>query len=366
MFRAIELKNLKNALLLIALLAPLLGICQYTDVINSNRPGLSVSAYAVGKGVPQLELGFSYEKQDHADLNYDSNIYSMDFSVRYGLLFETLELNWEGTYQNQNITYNSLGFNESRTNFSSNRLGVKYLVFDPFKDPEKNKPNLYSWRANNKFQFKNLIPAISVYAGANFNIGDNPFYPTDPTVSPRAMVATQSALTPRFVLITNISYDRIATDDQELGYTISLSHALRNPKWSVFLENQGVSSDRYADVLLRGGTAYLVNDNFQVDVNLGGSFKNSPSRLFVSVGASYRLDLHREILIPIEDQKAGENGGAITKNSMRKNKKSKKTKGRNKGIGAEDIDLGPSKKDIKRKKKEDKKKKSSDNGVIDF
>ncbi|MGB5479518.1 MAG: transporter [Eudoraea sp.] len=361
-----ELKNHKSVLFLLALLIPLLGICQYTDVINSNRPGLSVSAYAVGKGVPQIEIGFSYEKRDHADLNYDSNIYGMDFSVRYGLLLEKLELNWEGTYMNQNITYISLGFNESRTNFSRNRLGVKYLVFDPFKNPESNKPNLYSWKANNKFKFKNLIPAISVYAGANFVIGDNPFYPTDPTVSPRVMLATQSRLTPRFVLISNISYDRIATDDPELGYTLSLSHALRNPKWSVFLENQGVSSDRYADVLLRGGGAYLVNENFQVDANLGGSFKNSPSRLFVSVGASYRLDLHKDVLIPIEDQKAGENGGPIKKNSMQKNKKTKTTKGRNKVKGAEDIDLGPSKKDIKKQKKKDKKKNTSDNGVIDF
>jgi hypothetical protein len=366
MFRDIELKNHKNFLFLIALLIPLLGVCQYTDVINSNRPGLSVSAYAVGKGVPQIEIGFSYEKRDHADLNYDSNIYGMDFSVRYGLLLEKLELNWEGTYINQNITYISLDFNESRTNFSRNRLGVKYLVFDPFKNPESNKPNLYSWKANNKFQFKNLIPAISVYAGANFVIGDNPFYPTDPTVSPRVMLATQSRLTPRFVLISNISYDRIATDDPELGYTLSLSHALRNPKWSVFLENQGVSSDRYADVLLRGGGAYLVNENFQVDANLGGSFKNSPSRLFVSVGASYRLDLHKDVLIPIEDQKAGQNGGPIKKNSMQKNKKTKTTKGRNKVKGAEDIDLGPSKKDIKKQKKKDKKKNTSDNGVIDF
>ena len=366
MFRVIDLNILKNALFLLALLTPLIGICQYTDVINSNRPGLSVSAYAVGKGVPQIELGLSYEKRDHANLNYDSNIYGLDFSVRYGLLLENLELNWEGTYENQIITYNSLGFIESRTNFSRNRLGAKYLIFDPFKNPDSNKPNLYSWKANNKFKFKNLIPAISVYAGANFVIGDNPFYPTDPTVSPRVMLATQSRLTPRFVLISNISYDRIATDDPELGYTLSLSHALRNPKWSVFLENQGVSSDRYADILLRGGGAYLVNENFQLDANLGGSFKNSPSRLFVSVGASYRLDLHKDVLIPIEDQKAGENGGSIKKNSMKKNKKTKTAKGRNKGKGAEDIDLGPSKKDIKKQRKKDKKNKTSDNGVIDF
>ncbi len=91
MFRVIELNIFKNTLFLLALLTPLLGVSQYTDVINSNRPGLSVSAYAVGKGVPQLELGLSYEKRDHADLNYDSNVYGLDFSVRYGLLLENLD-----------------------------------------------------------------------------------------------------------------------------------------------------------------------------------------------------------------------------------------------------------------------------------
>ena len=30
---------------------------QYTDVINSNRPGISQGAFAVGKNVLQFELG---------------------------------------------------------------------------------------------------------------------------------------------------------------------------------------------------------------------------------------------------------------------------------------------------------------------
>ncbi|AWX45958.1 hypothetical protein HME9304_02990 [Flagellimonas maritima] len=319
-------QNIKKCLLII-LIVPLFLNAQYTDVINSNRPGRAVSAYAVGKNVIQAEIGILYEQQDNANFNSDSNIFGSDFAFRYGLLFETLEIKWEGSFINQNITFPDLDTEETRTDFSRNRLGLKYLVFDPFKNPENNKPNLYSWRANNKFQWKNLIPAVSVYAGATFNLGENPFYPTDPTVSPRAAIAAQSRLTPRFVLISNIAYDRIGTDFPELSYAVSLTHSFRDPKWSVFIENQGISSDRYSDILLRTGVAYLFNPNFQADFHLGSGFKDSPSRIFAVLGASYRLDFHKDKLVAIQDQKAGENG-SIPRNAQKKKEKKKKKKGK--------------------------------------
>ncbi|MDT0607399.1 transporter [Croceitalea rosinachiae] len=309
-----------NRLFLAFILLPLFGIAQYTDVINSNRPGLSVSAYAVGKNVVQAEFGFLYEMRDNGILNQDSNIFGGDLSLRYGLLLEKLEVNYEGTYIRQSLTFNNFNLEETRTDFSRNRLGLKYLVYDPFKNPEANKPNLYSWRANHKFQFKNLLPAVSLYGGATFNLGDNPFYPEDGTISYRAMIATQSRLTPRWVLITNVAYDRISTDFPELNYTISLSHAFRNPKWSIFAEHQGIDSDRYSDALIRTGFAYLFNPTFQADFSVGGSFKNTPSRMFVATGVSYRLDFHKDQLVPIEDQDAI---GKIKKGSMKKSKPKK-------------------------------------------
>ncbi|MFS4491590.1 transporter [Maribacter sp. 2308TA10-17] len=359
----------KQLLFVLAILLPLVGVSQYTDVINSNRPGLSVSAYAVGKNVIQVETGLRYEQSDHSLLNTQANLWGADLSLRYGLLSEALEINYEGTFQNKKTTFTNTNLEDSFWNFSRNRLGLKYLVYDRYKDPERNKPNIRSWRANNVFQLKNLIPSVSVYGGATFNLGENPFYVGDPTVSYRAMVATQSRLTPRFVLISNIAYDRISTDFPELSYLVSISYAFRNPKWSTFFENQGIKSDRYSDVLLRAGAVHLLSEDLQVDLSMGASFKNTPSRIFVAAGMSYRFDMHTDPPIKaIEDQKAGENGGeAIKKNAM-KNKK----KGKDKGSGAEDIDLGPSKKELRKKKKEErrknkgKKKKKKDDGVIEF
>jgi len=319
-----DCSTIKKSLFLLALFPAFLS-AQYTDVINSNRPGRAPSAYAVGKGVVQAEVGILYEQQDNADLNSDSNIFGSDYALRYGLLFEQLEINLEGTFITQNITYPDLGIEGKLTDFSRNRVGLKYLIYDPYKNPERNKPNLYSWRANNVFQWKNLIPAVSLYGGANFVVGDNPFYIGEPTVSYRGAVATQSRLSPRFVLISNIAYDRIGTDFPEWRYALSLTHAFRDPRWSVFFEGQGISGDRYSDIILRTGVARLINSDFQVDFHLGSGFKNSPSRLFVVLGFSYRLDFHKDQPIAIEEQKAGQNG-KIKRNSNKKNSKKKRKK----------------------------------------
>ena len=85
-------------LLLVFLVLPFLVKAQYTDVINSNRPGIAVSAYAVGTNVIQAETGFLYEKRNHSTLNTDASRFGGELALRYGLLFEQLEVIYEGTF----------------------------------------------------------------------------------------------------------------------------------------------------------------------------------------------------------------------------------------------------------------------------
>ncbi|MDX1362953.1 transporter [Arenibacter latericius] len=287
-------KQINLLFIVAAALIPFCGFSQYTEIINSNRPGLSVSAYALGSNVLQAELGVGYELRDHSKLATESELLSTDIALRYGLFFETLEISYEGTFDHQSLNYLNTGVEITNSDFSRNRIGLKLLVFDPFRNPNRNKPNLYSWKDNNKFKLKNLIPAISIYYGANFVFGDNPYYKGENVVSPRAMIVTQSRVTSKMELISNIAYDRIGTEFPEWNYTISLSHTLNNPRWSVFLENQGIKSDRYADILLRGGLAHLLSNNIQVDLNFGTNFKDTPSRIFGGIGMSYRLDMHED------------------------------------------------------------------------
>lgn len=285
---------IKKVLFFIALLITQLTFAQYTEVINSNRPGVSRSAFSVGTNVAQLEVGPYIINEKHTPLNYDVSGFGIDFSARYGLLFEPLEINIEGTYQNDTFTDNRsiIPSEDKRSNFKNFTIGAKYLVYDPYKNAEEDKPNLYSYHANRTFKWKSLIPAIAVYAGANFDTKNNPY--TGPGIegfSPKIMVATQNNFSGGWVLVLNLIKDRIGTDFSDFQYIITLTHSF-NPQWVVFGETQGIQSDFYADNLFRFGGAYLWSKDFQLDTALTFNTKDTPSVFSVNFGMSYRFDFH--------------------------------------------------------------------------
>ena len=74
---------------------------QYTETINSNRPGESQGAYAVGKNVLQLEAGAYFGNDNHSLFNSDTDILGASYGLRYGFLTEILELNFFGSFQDQ-------------------------------------------------------------------------------------------------------------------------------------------------------------------------------------------------------------------------------------------------------------------------
>ena len=77
--------------LLFAILFSAASQAQFTDVINSNRPGESMAAFSVGKTVIQAELGFYAQDQKYDEINTESFGYGSDLMVRYGAFFEQLE-----------------------------------------------------------------------------------------------------------------------------------------------------------------------------------------------------------------------------------------------------------------------------------
>lgn len=263
-------------------------------MINTNRPGGSQGAFSVGTNVLQVESGFSYGKEKHELLKTETNAWAIDYSIRYGFWKERLEISVMGEFQSSNVTDNRSANSQeySFSNFRSNTVGAKYLIYDPYRKRDMEGPNLYSWKANNKTQWADLIPAISIYAGANFDFADNPYTPeAESSISPKLVLATQNNFIGGWVFVTNIIVDRVTTEFPTYGYILTLTHAT-NRYFSVFLENQGLKSDFYSDQLIRGGAAALINPNLQVDLSLTYSFKDTPSRFYGRAGIAYRFDMH--------------------------------------------------------------------------
>jgi hypothetical protein len=285
------------------------GWSQYTETINSNRPGISFGSFSVGKKVLQIEAGFGFNQWEHKKFN-NATISGQEYEIalRYGFWKEELEVIWEASYQTDELTNTSFSpaIKTNRKGFRRHSLGFKYLVYDPFRNVERYKPNLYSWKANQGIRWIDFIPAVAVYAGANIVLDQtypfddvynelfyNPFDPlVEPTISPKVAVSTQNHFRETWVFVTNVSYDRIGTDYPSLGYILTLTHNLSNPQWSVYLEHQGIKSDIYSDALLRGGIAYLVSTDLQLETSIGSSLKTTPSMLTANIGVSYRLDWH--------------------------------------------------------------------------
>ncbi|MBP0902512.1 transporter [Mariniflexile gromovii] len=293
---------------------------QYTDVINSNRPGVSRSAYSVGTNVVQLEVGpYMVKEKRTPATSYEVDGLGVDFAARYGLLWEELELNVEGTFQSDTKTYlSNISSEDKRANFKFLTVGAKYLVYDPYKNSENEKPNLYSWKANNRFKWKSLIPAVSIYAGANYDTENNPYTAEGiEGFSPKVMIATQHNFNSGWVFVMNFIKDRIGTDQSDFQYILTLTHSF-SPKWAIFGETQGIHSDFYADNLFRLGGGYLWSKNFQLDTAVTFNTKDTPSVFGVNFSMSYRLDFHKD--------KEIDNSTSASDEGKRKSNKSKKTK----------------------------------------
>jgi hypothetical protein len=191
---------------------------------------------------------------------------------------------------------------------------------------EEKGPNLYSWKKNHKFQWADLIPAVSVYAGANFDFADNPFTPEqETTISPKFILSTQNNWVGGFVFVTNIIVDRVTTEFPSYGYILTLTHAT-NAYFSIFVENQGFKSDFYADQLFRGGAAALINENLQVDASVTLNFKDTPSLFYGRIGMAYRFDMHDQDEYIEEKGKAAREKRKAEKGKKKAQKKSRKRK----------------------------------------
>jgi Putative MetA-pathway of phenol degradation len=259
------------------------SFAQHTAIINSNRPGESQSAYGIGKSVFQLETAAYYLNQSNSKTSFKNEGFGIDATLRLGVLIEKVEVLIQSQYQFDN----TFG-NKNLLGFKKLTFGLKYLLHDPYKH-EKNI-NIRSWDANHNLNFKDLIPAVSLYFGTNFISPLNNYDQfQNATLSPKVIIISQHQFDEgRTVLVTNTVADYL-TLNIDIGFIATLTRGF-NKSWSGFVEYQNFDKNPYNKDVLRTGLAYLWHDDLQIDVSVT---KNKPSDVSVFnafLGFSWRTD----------------------------------------------------------------------------
>ncbi len=292
------------------------AFAQFTETINTNRPGSSQGAYSVGKNIFQLEGGLSFQKEKHSVFDNETSATHIEYNLRFGLIKEQLEFNVQGLYRSATTEERIADINADikRTGFPFNAIGAKYLFYDPYKFkkqafkrtfwgyvPVKSK-NLKSWKANNGFNWERLIPAVSGYVGFNFNSSSSDFAPQNNPdnrintvqsgISPKVVISAQNNWSKEWVFVANLVFDKIGSDVFDKRFILTSTYNY-NDQWSFFGEYEGASSPIYKDYIFRTGATYAITEDFQLDALVTKNLKDSPSIFNFGFGASYRVNLRQ-------------------------------------------------------------------------
>ncbi|SFS74640.1 transporter [Lutibacter maritimus] len=291
-------------LLIIAITGFQIVSAQYTEIINSKRPGFSESPYSIGTNVYQVEADFFYRSSNNPSILGRPSSYGSDIFLRYGKFDEKLELNLNLTYQIDEVK-SPFDKNYFIHGISDLTIGAKYLVYQQeFADRSK---EIRSWKKRTAFDFKRLIPSVGVYGGVHTNFFVNELFLHkdafidsnifEDGMSYKGALLLQNDFNDRLVLLTNLIADRIGSENDYYSYIVTLTYAV-NQNWSFFIENHGKFKTDYSPEQQFGtGLAYLISPNLQVDAAARTNFFDNYSFVYASAGISWRLDKHQDAII---------------------------------------------------------------------
>ena len=327
---------MKYFLSIIALLTLSIAHAQYTDIINSNRPGASVGAYSVGKGVFQVETGLGYFNN-----NYKTGVISVEQSnkigqlfLRYGFLSERLEINADLGYTQNKTTISGGIIGGASTfevkGFNINTVGLKYMLFQAKTERET---NLRSWKANQRINWKEFIPTVSLSAQMHTDLVGEPFKTNE--MQFKAGLLLQNNFSSGLVFAGNIFADNVSDPNKRyFNYIAALTYAITK-KFSVFGEYDGrMYKLQPKENWGAFGLAYLFSKDLQVDIDARKLFSPDNNAYYINLGFSWRADMHKESY-KIKTSDVEENPNAkgtdratrkAAKKAARKNKKASKKK----------------------------------------
>lgn len=303
---------IKKSWLLLLLLCVLKMNAQYTDIVNSNRPGLSESPFSVGLKVLQIESGFRSSFFKDRKINNSLKNRRFDQQFRFGLITENLEFS-VSTFQDLNSVNNNSYDNIGYFGYGIS-LGAKYLIYKHnIEDTYEDKlAKMRSWNRRYEFDWNRLIPSVGISVSGSFDVSP-PEYPVLNTYNPydistlssfKIALLLQNDLNNFWAVNTNIIYERTFYKENRIAGIISSNYVV-NKRWAVFAEGRGQLKP-YFQMEGEVGAAYLFNTNLQIDGSIHSGFTSQGTLLGFSTGFTWRIDNHVDKYLTLERNEKGE------------------------------------------------------------
>ena len=287
------------ALLFLLLITSLNAIAQYTEVINSNRPGISESPYSVGQNVYQFESNLFYRKAEALPTFSNPKSLGLNLQFRTSFFDERLEFNLNTALQNDTYAFTNI-FETSYNKFNLGQLtlAAKYLVYRP--NYKKKALEIRSWNKRHSFGWDRWIPHVGIYGGVNFGsvLGD---YHKRGGITPKFGVLLQNELSNQLNIVTNVYYNYAWGYLPEWSYIITATYNF-SFKWSGFAEHQALFNKQEKQSNLGLGIAYLFSNDLQFNSTVKATFHADHNiGLYAGLGASYRIDRHEDKYIELDE-----------------------------------------------------------------
>ena len=248
------------------------------EPLVTDRPDFTEASVTVGRGVAQVEAGYTYFSDDDGGATFRAHTFP-ETLLRVGVLAEWLELRFVWTYVVEETTTGGATFRDDGGD--NLQLGMKIAL-----TPQKGiLPEMA------------LIPQMFVPTGSDIFTGGQIFPTFNDDVLPGLNWIYAWEITDRLSLAGSTQGNRVV-DETGHGFTLfaqsiagglSLTEQLgAYLEWFAFFPHSAVDPAEHEQQFLNGGFTYLVSNNFQLDIRSGLGLNREAENFFTGAGLSIR------------------------------------------------------------------------------
>jgi hypothetical protein len=268
-----KIKN-KYLFLILLLFAAKISFAQYSEVINSDRPGQSISANTVGARNLQMQMGGEYAQATLRNSDFQNGMHGgvVGLLVRYGI-WRSFDLGFGFSH----VTIDNIQSTRLNTRSSSTSFMLRGRV--NFLEGNKRRPSL-------GMDVEVRFPDPQTERYTDF-------------IAPTFTLILNQQIGERLTLASNIGARWSNTPTGT--YTVNLG-AYMSKRAKIFVEHYGEfftqkfnsSTGRDAELIwsgrVNGGFAFVVYKDVQLDISAGyGGYENGRKDWYVGGGFSWRV-----------------------------------------------------------------------------